>query len=30
MKEFVEGRRGQLIASSEGQHRLDRAMSARK
>jgi hypothetical protein len=30
MKEFVHGRRGQAIASSEWQHRLDRALGARK
>jgi hypothetical protein len=30
MKEFVDGWRGQVIASSEGEHRLDRAMGARK
>jgi hypothetical protein len=30
VKEFVDGRRGQAIASSEWQHRIDRAMGARK
>jgi hypothetical protein len=30
LKEFVDGQLGQAIASSEGQHRLDRAVDARK
>jgi hypothetical protein len=30
MKEFVDGRRGQVFASSGWQHRLDRTMDARE